>query len=180
MFSRHSQNSPSSIPSPTYQWTKARLAYIMSNFFDNLPKESFTAVEWLTAHTVRGTFAAPAFGTRAVGRSVREHLKVFGVQSANFTEAFAAVTAFTTSIGIMSPRYIRQALKSRASSLSKSDISIISLDLSTFTVISDRDAMPALSAFSWLTKGPKLGMKKCKRGKGARYLENSVMSARSF
>lgn len=29
--SRASENSPSSMPSPTYQWTKARLAYIKSN-----------------------------------------------------------------------------------------------------------------------------------------------------
>merc|ERR1712098_234192 len=40
-----SENSPSSIPSPTYQWTKALLAYIRSNLWSILENTSAMAVE---------------------------------------------------------------------------------------------------------------------------------------
>merc|ERR1719201_1541195 len=42
--SRPSENSPSSIPSPTYQWTKARLEYIRSNLWSMRANTSATVV----------------------------------------------------------------------------------------------------------------------------------------
>ena len=39
-----SENSPSSIPSPTYQWTKARLEYMRSNLWLSAFQASAMAV----------------------------------------------------------------------------------------------------------------------------------------
>src|SRR5205814_1056114 len=44
IYSRASLNSPSSMPSPTNQWTKARLLYIMSNLPSSLFHASAIAV----------------------------------------------------------------------------------------------------------------------------------------
>merc|ERR1711934_1190010 len=46
-----SENSPSSIPSPTYQWTKALLAYIRSNLWSSLAQASAMAVVLLSIQT---------------------------------------------------------------------------------------------------------------------------------
>merc|ERR1712146_346798 len=52
--SRPSENSPSSIPSPTYQWTKARLEYMRSNLWSMRANTSATMVA-IAAFTSLGT-----------------------------------------------------------------------------------------------------------------------------
>ncbi|TNN89391.1 hypothetical protein EYF80_000679 [Liparis tanakae] len=63
MSSLASENSPSSIPSPTYQWTKARLAYIRSNLWSNRAQASAIAVVFLSMHTALWTLARSPPGT---------------------------------------------------------------------------------------------------------------------
>merc|ERR1712072_1544641 len=62
-----SENSPSSIPSPTYQWTKALLAYMRSNLWSILEKTSAMAVELETMQTALMTLARSPPGTTVGG-----------------------------------------------------------------------------------------------------------------
>ena len=66
--SRASENSPSSMPSPTYQWTKARLAYMRSNLWSMRESASPTAVVLATMHRALhlGEVAAGHDGGRLV------------------------------------------------------------------------------------------------------------------
>ena len=50
---RTSENSPSSMPSPTYQWTKARLAYMRSNLWSSRAHASAMAVVFESMQTAR-------------------------------------------------------------------------------------------------------------------------------
>merc|ERR1711982_68828 len=61
------RNSPSSIPSPTYQWTKALLAYIKSNLWSSLEKTSAMAVELEIMQTALITLAKSHLGTTVGG-----------------------------------------------------------------------------------------------------------------
>ena len=62
-----SENSPSSMPSPTYQCTKARLAYIRSNLWSMREKSSAIAVEFDIMATARITLARSPPGTTVGG-----------------------------------------------------------------------------------------------------------------
>merc|ERR1719203_2608171 len=62
-----SPNSPSSMPSPTYQCTKARLAYMRSNLWSMRPITSAMAVVLLIMSTERCTLARSPPGTTVGG-----------------------------------------------------------------------------------------------------------------
>merc|ERR1712039_304480 len=62
-----SENSPSSMPSPTYQWTKALLAYIRSNLWSNLAHASAMAVVLDNMHTALLILARSPPGTMVGG-----------------------------------------------------------------------------------------------------------------
>merc|ERR550514_2070456 len=96
--SRASENSPSSIPSPTYQWTKARLEYIRSNLWSIRENTSAMAVVLLIMQTALITFARSPPGTTV------------GDQSTNWMVRLVLIvaTAAFTSFGTTSPRYIMQ------------------------------------------------------------------------
>ncbi|KAF3857468.1 hypothetical protein F7725_009327 [Dissostichus mawsoni] len=67
MSSLASENSPSSIPSPTYQCTKALLAYIRSNLWSRRAQASAMAVVLLSMHTALCTLARSPPGTTVGG-----------------------------------------------------------------------------------------------------------------
>merc|ERR1740115_162088 len=96
--SRASENSPSSIPSPTYQWTKALLAYIRSNLWSILEKTSAMAVELEIMQQALMTLARSPPGTPV------------GHQSTNWMVLLVLMvaTAALTSLGTTSPLYMRQ------------------------------------------------------------------------
>merc|ERR1711898_50915 len=89
-----SENSPSSIPSPTYQWTKALLA----NMRSILEKTSAMAVELEIMQTALMTLARSPPGTPV------------GHQSTNWMVLLVLMvaTAALTSLGTTSPLYMRQ------------------------------------------------------------------------
>merc|ERR1712110_480910 len=64
---RASPNSPSSIPSPTYQCTKALLAYIRSNLWSSLAQASAMAVVLESIQTALWTLARSPPGTTVGG-----------------------------------------------------------------------------------------------------------------
>merc|ERR1711898_87841 len=101
-----SENSPSSIPSPTYQWTKALLAYMRSNLWSTLEKTSAMAVELETMQTALMTLARSPPGTTVGGW----YLKPVGHQSTNWMVLLVLMvaTAALTSLGTTSPLYMRQ------------------------------------------------------------------------
>merc|ERR1719245_622476 len=92
MSSRASENSPSSIPSPTYQWTKARWLYIMSYF---LLMRSLNTLETATLFPIIVTFFFAwdmmSFSTRAAGVSFRPILNPVGHHSTKDTLLFCCV-----------------------------------------------------------------------------------------
>jgi hypothetical protein len=107
--SRASENSPSSIPSPTYQWTKARLAYIRSNLWS------------MRAHLGDGRGVGQhAHGALHLGQVASGHNGGWLVVDTALEASGAPVdeldgalgldhrTAALTSLGTTSPRYIRQ------------------------------------------------------------------------
>merc|ERR1719159_1839454 len=108
--SRASENSPSSIPSPTYQCTKARFEYIRSNLWSIREKTSAMAVELEIMHTARITFAKSPPGTTVGGWYLIPHLNPVGDQSTNWIVRLVLIvaTAAFTSFGTTSPRYIMQ------------------------------------------------------------------------
>merc|ERR550534_1044952 len=110
MSSRASENSPSSIPSPTYQWTKARLAYMRSNLWSRRAQASATAVVLLNMQTARWTLAKSPPGTTVGGWQLIPHLKPVGHQSTNWMVLLVLMvaTAALTSLGTTSPLYMRQ------------------------------------------------------------------------
>merc|ERR550534_1695852 len=110
MSSRASENSPSSIPSPTYQWTKARLAYMRSNLWSRRAQASATAVVLLNMQTARWTLAKSPPGTTVGGWQLIPTLNPVGHQSTNWIVRLVlmvAIAAFT-SFGTTSPRYSMQ------------------------------------------------------------------------
>merc|ERR1719345_711445 len=108
--SRASENSPSSIPSPTYQWTKALLAYIRSNLWSILEKTSAMAVELEIMQQALMTLARSPPGTTVGGWELIPHLKPVGHQSTNWMVLLVLMvaTAALTSLGTTSPLYMRQ------------------------------------------------------------------------
>merc|ERR1719309_1687828 len=98
MSSRASENSPSSLPSSTYQWTNARLAYIRSNLWSSLAQASAMAVVLLNMHTALCTLARSPPGITV------------GHQSTNWMLLLVLIVAMAafTSLGTTSPLYNMQ------------------------------------------------------------------------
>merc|ERR1719500_1271856 len=105
MSSLASENSPSSMPSPTYQWTKARLAYIGSNLWSSLAQASAMAVVLESMQTARCTLARSPPGTTVGGWQLIPTLKPVGHQSTNWTLRLLLMVAMAslTSLGTTSP-----------------------------------------------------------------------------
>merc|ERR1711935_1074306 len=108
--SRASENSPSSIPSPTYQWTKARLAYMRSNLWSMRERASTMAVVLATMQTARLTSAKSPPGIVKGLQELIPVLKPVGHQSTNWMVRLVLMVAMEalTSLGTTSPRYIMQ------------------------------------------------------------------------
>merc|ERR1712125_130080 len=84
--SRASENSPSSIPSPTYQWTKARWEYMRSNLATSLwEKTRETGTLFPIVTTLRGESAMSSSAVSWGGSSLRPILKPVGHQSTKVT-----------------------------------------------------------------------------------------------
>merc|ERR1712241_1404211 len=105
--SRASLNSPSSIPSPTYQWTNARCEYIMSYF---LLMRSVKTREAATLLPIMQTFLAvlaiTSPGTSLAGTSFRPILNPVGHHSTNeiLLFCFSHWTVALASFDLMLPR----------------------------------------------------------------------------
>src|SRR5262245_16645449 len=98
------------MPSPTYQCTKARLAYIKSNLWSRRAQASAMEVVLLNMHTARLTGANCAPWATVGGWQLMPTLKPVGDQSTNCTVFLALMRpmAWLTSFGTTSPRYKRQ------------------------------------------------------------------------
>src|SRR5690606_41732154 len=101
-----SANSPSSIPSPTYQWTKALFAYIRSNLWFNLTQASAIAVVLDNMETDLSTSANSDPGTLDGFWWLIPSLKPVGHHSTKLKLALALrdATAAVQSRGMTSPR----------------------------------------------------------------------------
>merc|ERR1719410_2852668 len=100
-----SENSPSSIPSPTYQWTKALLAYMRSNLWSSLAQASAIAVVLLSIQTALLILARSPPGTTVGGWELMPTLKPVGHQSTNWMLLLVLMVAMAafTSLGTTSP-----------------------------------------------------------------------------
>lgn len=124
-----SENSPSSIPSPTYQCTNARLEYMRSNLWLRAFQASAIAVVlesmqlngqvsykrcnkfgWGNAYTALLTFAKSPLGTNWGGWKQIPILKPVGHQSTNWMVflVLSEATAAWTSLVLTIPLYNRQ------------------------------------------------------------------------
>merc|ERR1719152_759846 len=97
------------IPSPTYQWTKARLEYMRSNLWSRRPETSPMAVVFEIMITARWTLARSPPGTTVGGWLLMPTLKAVGHQSTNWIVRLLLMVAMDafTSLGTTSPRYMR-------------------------------------------------------------------------
>merc|ERR1719201_528826 len=81
--SRASENSPSSIPSPTYQWTKALFEYIRSNLWSIRENTSAMAVVLEIMQHALMTLARSPPGTTVGGWELIPHLNPVGLELGN-------------------------------------------------------------------------------------------------
>merc|ERR1712226_764713 len=108
--SRFPHSSYSSMPSPTYQCTNARLAYISSNLWSMFSKQDLIDVLFEMFSTARAVGAMSESSGWIGSCELTPCLKPVGFQSTTFTDGFALIVATDAfmSLTTTSPRYSRQ------------------------------------------------------------------------
>jgi hypothetical protein len=113
--SRASENSPSSIPSPTNQCTNARFEYSKSNLRSRRLHAVAIAVVFESMHSERETLARSPPGTFAGGSLQMPSLKPVGHQSTNWIVRFVLIAA-TADLSQGRPSYSSESFHPRSPS----------------------------------------------------------------